>query len=472
MLNSKKQTSLLSYWTARYLIVLCIGLVLVGFISSFWLRENEINHRLKLTELVAQELADRLILIQDERELSGFVKRILESRLGSIDEIDKANVTILNSSGRIVYSSGTLVTRVALIRNLETAQQDAIRIQLRNGKSGYLISRKIESDEGTTLGWVSIIQPTENLVRKNQEYGLLFILLGALAIFGWGTIYFLTKRLSGPIQQVSEAALQIREGNYDVQLPQNLHEKELASLVDSFQQMSNKLHKLEGMRTELLAGVTHELKTPVTSISSLLQAIKDQVVTEEQAKEFIAISLKETEHLNLMIADLLDFNAFATGAVKVNPRMLDLNRFLKEVVHQWQLVKQPENIEAHVNLPQEDIHVNTDPTRLQQILMNVLNNAAQAIQVANQSHPGRIVLSLERKENGVVRIEMTDNGPGIPPEEQAFVFERFFRGSQKKLQVRGLGLGLPYSRMVARALGGDLLLVSSSSAGTTFVLEL
>ena len=159
--------------------------------------------------------------------------------------------------------------------------------------------------------------------------------MGSLAFLGLAVIYLLTRKLSKPIKEVAEAAKQIVEGNYDIHLEKGIKEKEVYELTRSFKEMSERLQQLELMRAELLAGVTHELKTPIASIDGLIQAVKDEVVTGEEAKEFLEISLKETNRLQKMVEDLLDFNYFAVGAIKVNKEMQNINQLIQEITHQW-----------------------------------------------------------------------------------------------------------------------------------------
>jgi signal transduction histidine kinase len=202
------------------------------------------------------------------------------------------------------------------------------------------------------------------------------------------------------------------------------------------------------------------LKTPVTSISGLVQAVKDGIVSGDEQKEFLEITMKEVHRLQRMIEDLLDYNSLSAGAFSIRTEKTNMNELLKEIVHHWKITLN-EEFDCKVILPNERIYKETDPLRLQQILINLLNNAYQALG-KNDS----IIVSLSKNA-----IDVQDTGSGIPEKEQPYIFERFFRGEKKKLKVRGLGLGLPFSRMLAKALGADLILKSSSPRGTTFSID-
>lgn len=328
----------------------------------------------------------------------------------------------------------------------------------------YVVKKKIEKDNNV-VGWVLVLEKKENLTKVQQEYGQLALLIGALAVLGWGAIYFLSKRLVRPIKQVAEAAKQVQEGNYTFDLPQNNKEEEIFELVTSFKEMANKLEQLERTRTELLAGVTHELKTPVTSISGLLQAVRDGVVTGKDAKEFIQMALLETTKMKTMVGDLLAFNSFAVDAIPVKLVTVNVNHLVRDAVAQWEVMEDEENVKIQVNYLLESVNVQADVVRMQQIFTNLLTNAKQAMQ------EGLVTITLRQKLDRVI-IAVKDTGNGITQEDQAFIFERFYRGENKKYAVRGLGLGLPLSKMMAQSIGGDLRLVESNPTGTCFEITL
>src|SRR5699024_406191 len=150
-------------------------------------------------------------------------------------------------------------------------------------------------------------------------------------------IYLLSKRLSKPITDVATAAEKVKDGNYDFELPKNIPEKEVHQLIKSFKEMSEKLKALETLRTELLAGGTHELKITVTLMSGLNQAVEDGVVEEEEADEFLEISLQETKKMKTMVEDLLAFNSFVANAVPLQLQVYDAEKLVNDVIHQWKV---------------------------------------------------------------------------------------------------------------------------------------
>ena len=172
----------------------------------------------------------------------------------------------------------------------------------------------------------------------------------------------------------------------------------------------------------------------------------------------------ETTKMKTMVGDLLAFNSFAVDAVPVNIDTFEVTELVEDIVRTWGATHPRIDLNIH-SLPEEK-YISGDFIRIQQILVNLLTNAEQAL-----DGKGRIDVSLH-SIGGMMAVDVKDEGCGIPPDEQALIFERFYRGEQKKYKVRGLGLGLALSKMMAQSIGGDLSLVESSGQGTTFRLTL
>lgn len=467
MNKKNRRTSLFRYWTTRYLLTLCVGLLVVGVTSSYWIQYSETTKRLDIMKLMAAEIAERVVDVNGQIRMAPFLFRILDSRQKSLHLDYKPILLVVDAKKKpLLDGPGPFSAELRqLLPALLEENQDAKKITLSRGEQVLFVKHTIQVNQ-QVAGWVLLFTADKDIMRSSTQFQLLFIMLISLGLLGWLVIYLLTKKLSQPIKDVAVAANQIVTGNYEIHLDKERPEQEIYELNHSFKEMADRLRQLEMMRTELLAGVTHELKTPVTSISGLIQAVKDDIVSGEEAKEFLDICSKETSRLQKMVEDLLDFNSFAVGDIRIRKEQQNMNELIVEISHQWHIAMEREDLTVEIEKPDHDVMALTDPLRVQQILYNLLNNAAQSIPAA-----GRIVLRLSETEDEI-RIEVQDNGCGIPEEEQSLIFERYFRGEEKKQMLRGLGLGLSFSRMIAQALGGHLSLKESSQAGSTFLLVL
>ncbi|MDQ0059187.1 sensor histidine kinase [Paenibacillus harenae] len=456
-----KQTSLLTYWTMRYFIILLVGLVLLAATAVWWTNRETLDSRLQTVELLAQEIAARLSGPEGTIEVPDNLGEYIDKKSRFFKLGPGMCVIVTDTEGKLLYSNDPLTQedlRSKLNENLDKAMQPGMKAVIAPIEHG-----------GSKIGQVTLLQPTQSLTHIPELKWAIGLLLVSLTALGWLTIYLLSRKLVRPIRNVASAAREISLGHYDIQLEANAEEQELNDMILSFKEMAGRLKQLEHSRNFMLAGLTHELKTPVTSVKGLVHAVKEKVVQGVDADEFLAIALEESGRLERMVADLLDYNALEAGLVRLKREALDAAVLVPEIIYQWTLHQDANIGEPALSLPGHPVRIEGDPLRIQQIIVNLLNNIVQS------RHPDRplsIRVSLSGREDGYAEIVVADNGQGIPPGEQDLIFERFFRGENKKHAVRGLGLGLTFSRLLAQAQDGALMLRESSEEGSAFVLTL
>lgn len=441
------------------MLILAAGLVLVTTAYVFFIDKNERDNALQMSSLFGQELAERLVDSDGNLYVPQDINKMIEYRKKDYN-IDECNIVITDADGALLKPiedprSGRLITKTDIKSIAQEPHMYATVTPVLAGEQ--------------KVGQIFIVQEIKPLFYSFKENGLWFIAFVGLLILGWFTIYLLSRKLSRPIREVASAARLVSHGQYSISLDENAKEKEIAELVVSFKEMAQKLKQSEEWRAVMLAGVTHELKTPITSIKGLVYAVLEDVVAGEEKQEFLDIALKEADRMQVMIDDLLDYNAFAIGSVDVMTENINAGQLIEEIVYQWNLVQAEREFELEVDIPNESFNAVGDSSRIQQILINLLNNSVQARRDGQRL---QLKVSLNKRADGVLAVEIADNGTGIPLHEQPHLFERFYRGETNKLRRRGLGLGLTFSRMLAHAMGGNLELVESSAEGTRFRLTL
>lgn len=452
----------------RYLIVLAVGLAIVALISAAWIRHTNIDYRMSTMEFIAEETVNRIT------DASNADREMPNSMLNDENRFNKQDINpriyITNVEGDILRSDARGPQNLQSISKEVLKSTDEIQtIENIDGREEtfYIVKKEIEVDD-VQVGWVVVMEREDVMTHSNQAYGQLALMIATLALIGLGAIYYLTSRLAKPIKEVALAAKQVQQGDYAIDLPNKSDEAEVYELMESFREMAARLEQLESMRSELLAGVTHELKTPVTAIDGILQALNDGVVSGEEAREFIIMAMVETKKMKTMVGDLLAFNSFAVNAIPIKLEKIEMTQFVKESIDQWQKTQDSSEIEIFLETEDEaeTVELEIDPVRFQQIFTNLFTNAAQAMKAVGKIH---VKMQVNMNE---VRIFVQDEGPGIPTQEQDLIFDRFYRGEDKKYAVRGLGLGLPLSKMMAQSMKGDLSLVRNDKPGTCFMIEL
>ncbi|QUL55813.1 HAMP domain-containing histidine kinase [Paenibacillus tritici] len=460
--RARKHTSILSYWTLRYLLIISIGLLLTALFTFWWIQQEAMNNRMQTTGLLAQEIADRSVGTDGKLAINPSLDKLVEDRKRFFKVTTEMCVIITGPAGELLYSSPPMTgeeMRYKLndtLTDSRTPEYKAAAAQIRGDQA--------------TLGQVLVMQSKRSLRHIPQEEITFFsIIIVFLIILSWLTIYLLSIKLAKPVQRVAAAAAQISSGQYNIVLETGAKEREIHELLVSFQEMAAKLQQFEQSRAIMLAGVSHELKTPVTSIKGLLHAVREGVVEGEEAGEFLDIALLETGRLQHMVADLLDYNALTAGMVAVRNDKLEAAPLLEEILYQWKLTQSEDVCEPILHLPESPLLLRGDPLRIQQIIVNLLNNSVQA------KAPDRrlqLKLTLTATPQGMAEIIVSDNGPGIHPDNRERIFDAFFRSSGKQSVLRGLGLGLTFSRLLAEAMGGTLELGSTPQQGCSFVLRL
>lgn len=468
--SQKTKVPLQKYWTSRYVWTLTIGLVIITIVSAIWIRHDAFQKRLSMMQFMAEQTAELMTkgdhpMNEDDLVKDFEVKEFLNNPGRYMQIASNPSIFIVNTKGEVIFSNQEKDNLYQQLNpDVLNTHDGTVSFYSEDIKDKlYMVKAPIKTEQ-ELVGWVVFFELKGNLTKVNQQYFQLFLMVAAIALLGWLSIYFLSKRLARPIKDVANAAEKIQAGDYQVNISDDIREKEVYDLVQSFKEMAMKLEHLEDLRSELLAGVTHELKTPITSISGLLQAVDEGVVEGDEAKEFIRISLHETAKMRMMVEDLLAFNAFVANAVPLQIEQIDIAGFLTETIKEW-------NVQEHFSFKVdilEDTLVEMDYIRLKQIFTNLFNNAKHAMTKATDP----AIHIYTQSNESVLSIYVADNGSGIPEEDQPFIFEKFFRGKKNQASTNGFGLGLPYSRMLAQAMGGELNLYRSSSQGTVFEIVL
>ncbi|WP_440109651.1 HAMP domain-containing sensor histidine kinase [Paenibacillus sp. QZ-Y1] len=456
----RRKTSILSYWTLQYFLILCIGFTLIAAGALYWIRTTSIEKSLKTAQLLGLEIAEKVTDSENKLQIPPDLDRLMDKRTQLFNTDNYFCIMVLDNDNQLLYSKPEMTQKDVHYRLSDDMREP------RNSKYAGVNVTVLDGDQ--PLGKVWVMQSKKSISYSQETLLIVGLLLAALILCGWFTIYLLSRKLSRPIRQVAHAAEQIRNGNYEVNLDLNTREREMSELVESFREMSIRLQQLEEWRALSLAGVSHELKTPVTSIKGLVMAVRDDIVSPQEAKEFLDIALKESERMERMVTDLLDYNAMSAGSVAVCQERIDLKLLVGEIVYQWKIAYEDKSPEVELHTPSGTHYTIGDALRIQQIIVNLLNNGLQAA----ASEQATIFHIRLRVEEDHLFIDVQDNGTGIAQEDQPKIFERFYRGELKKRRNRGLGLGLTYSRLLAQEQGGELTLVSSSSEGSMFRLSL
>jgi Na+/proline symporter/nitrogen-specific signal transduction histidine kinase len=250
--------------------------------------------------------------------------------------------------------------------------------------------------------------------------------------------------------------------------------RELARTSEELRSANERLRELDRLKDEFVAMVSHELRTPLTSIRAFAEILRDggTDLAEEKRVHFLDVVVRESQRLSRLIEEILDLARLESGRLTLNPQRLDLVTLLQHSLEAVHRLQENRGVKLEVEIALETAPVIGDPDRLEQVIINLIDNAGK---FTDDDDP-RVLVRLDRHK-GHFRLSVEDNGPGIAEEERERVFEKFHQikhsGGEARGRPKGSGLGLPISRGIVSHLGGRLWVESADTlAGASLVMEL
>ena len=287
------------------------------------------------------------------------------------------------------------------------------------------------------------------------------ILAAALAL---AIVQLVARGLTRPLREMAAAARAMARGDYSARVRDVGRPDEVGELARAFNTMAAELAETDRHRRDLVANVSHELRTPISALQAKLENVADGV--EPADPETLRTMLAQTERLGRLVTQLLDLSRLESRAVPLHVRPFDVGTVLGDVVREAGL-HAPAEIRIEVDAP-AGVLADGDPERVHQVVTNLVENA-----VRHSPRPGRVLVAA-RPAGERVRIEVADEGPGIPPGEADQVFERFYRADASRTGATGggAGLGLAIARWIVDLHGGDIRIEEADPHGCRMVVEL
>lgn len=280
-----------------------------------------------------------------------------------------------------------------------------------------------------------------------------------------------SRQVVAPVQAMMNASQRIAEGHYDerVEVSGNLAKDELdelAALALSFNQMASRLERTETMRRQLIADVTHELRTPLSTIKGSLEGLMDGVLPASP-ETYQQIYL-EADRLQKLVDDLQELSRVEAGAYELHRSTVPVKRLVEAVITRLSRQFEEKGVALETDLKPDLPDVQVDEDRIGQVLLNLVGNALQYT-----PQGGRVLITAEPRR-GEVAISIADSGIGIPPEHLQHIFTRFYRVDKSRSRARGgSGIGLTIARHLVEAHGGHIGVESAGPGlGSTFTFNL
>lgn len=300
------------------------------------------------------------------------------------------------------------------------------------------------------------------------------LLASILLIFAGGIAmvlaYFLASTLTERIRSLEKAAHQIAQGELDSKVNVSGRD-ELALLGSTFNQMSTQLQvaanqkqELEQLRSDLIAWVSHDLQTPLTSIRAIVEALADGIAEDPQTQQrYLRTAQRDIQALSLLIDDLFQMAQLDAGGIPLDREWGSITDLISDTLESFRQMVEQREINLHGEASANCDPVNMDIQRVGRVLNNLVSNA-----IRHTPTGGSITVNATRQDENIL-VTVSDSGEGISKEDLPYVFERFYRGEKSRNRnTGGAGLGLAIARGIVEAHGGKIWVESHPQRGTTF----
>lgn len=272
-----------------------------------------------------------------------------------------------------------------------------------------------------------------------------------------------SRSISNPLRKISSAAIEMADGKYDLKVEIDNND-EIGQLADSFNFMTKKLKNNIEMQRRFVADVSHELKTPLTTIRGYVKALRDGVFEDENSPvEYCNIVMDEVGRMNRLVSELLDLSKIESEILQFTMMTIDLNELFRKTVGKLQPILRTDGYQVKVESP-EALYIWGDYDRIGQVLINLVRNAVK------HSPPGATIKIRAEEINDMVKVEVEDEGVGIPEEELEHIWNRFHKVDKARTRggEDGTGLGLAIVQEIVNRHGGEVDVKSKLGEGTTF----
>ena len=462
-----KRGSLLQKLILTFTIILTMVLVSLAWTLSMWFRITYFSEKKTQFKQDGEYISKAIKTYNAERSNIEFDKLQAIVDMSSVGA--NADIIVCDKLDYIyVYST------IEDNKNIEDKPQilEKDRVLLRKGQSIEYINKRytyiypiIENDEFE--GYFIMTTPLSIISKQlHRIYIIVWIsALGAMILASVVLSLVSKKILINPLAQINNVAKRFASGEVNRRV--NIESKdEIGELANSFNIMAESLEKVENNRRDFISNVSHELRSPITSIKGFIAGIMDGVIPKDKEGYYLDRVYSEIKRLTRLINDLLDLSTIESGKLKFNMKKVNINELIRLcVINNEQNIKEKE-ITLKIELQYKNYYVNADEDKTMQVITNLLGNAIKYC-----GNNGIIRISTYHK-GAKVFVQIYNNGPKIGDEEIRHMWDRFYKSDKSRTNKVSTGLGLPIVRMILMQQGEEVWVKNNSEIGVTFTFSL
>jgi len=336
-------------------------------------------------------------------------------------------------------------------------------------KPHYVVSEAIDTADGSTiLGYVFVSADSGTIVERWDTF--LWVLLAAsvaVMLLALGLAFMTSKRMAKPLEEMARATRSFAHGDFSVRVADDNRDDEVGALVSAFNSMADSLERSEQRRNDFIANVSHELKTPMTTIAGFADGLLDGTIPKDQQDKYLLTIADETRRLSRLVRSMLDLSRMeSAGTDLTRRREFDILETIISTLLSFEARATEKDLDVDLQLPENHVNVLADPDAITRVIYNLLDNAMKF------AAEGSVLTVSLWKADGKAYVSVKDRGETIPESDLPFIFDRFHKSDRSRsLDRDGVGLGLYLVKSILDAHGEDIA-VTSRDGVTEFVFSL
>ncbi len=480
--------SIFAKYVTAFMTIITFGFVILLLIITSIVSHYSAQTKVQMMDQTAQVMQDYLersledaspntfeesMKVENELELDGLFEAFTKN------QNDRMAVWVADVNGKIFYSNNTkeendlfesadyLPTVILDAMSTESDYQGSVYAE--EFQSTILMrSLCVFNVKGELCGVIVVGSSNLRLGAMVEELSktvitsALLVLLATLV-----AAYFITERTIQPLREMSRAAKSFAAGNFDTRVAVR-GKDEVAQLADAFNHMAESLENLEKMRSSFVANVSHDLRTPMTTIAGFVDGILDGVIPEAQRDHYLGVVSKEVHRLSRLVASLLDLSRIEAGERKFVKKPFDICEMGRVILLSFEKQIDEKHLQVEFDCAEERLLVNADHDAIYQVFYNLCHNA-----VKFSTDGGVFRIRITETKEKKIRIAVYNEGQGIPKEDLPLIFDRFYKSDKSRgLDKSGTGLGLYISKTIIQAHGEGLRVESEYGRYCEFLFEL
>lgn len=405
-------------------------------------------------------------------------QRAYRNTLKFVSDITSADIYVFDLNGNIIEQM-TIMPRqnksVTISKNIiDKITQAHSSIYKETGnldsfldRTSYSVGVPFLADDNVYGGFIVMTAPAQQLTSLLFDIMRMFLIcLFASLIIAFIWLYFTMAKLLEPLKAMSSAAKNFALGNFEERIPVE-GDDEIGNLALSFNNMAASLAALEEMRSGFVSDVSHELKTPMTTISGFIDGILDGTVPKQKYNYYLNIVSNEIKRLSRLVNSLLDIARINSGNVQYEFVSFDINSMLAKVSNTMELAAKEKNVKIVLTLPPQKVSAFADEDAIYRVVYNLAENAVKF------TDEGGIIEFAAAVDDKKIYIGVKNSGQGISKEDLPYIFDRFYKSDKSRgLDTKGAGLGLYMSKQIINAHKEEIWAKSEQGKYAEFVFTL